>query len=569
MGFGLAGFGIMGTSKNLAGRSGTAHLRVVSEPRLTTDAPAPASAEPNPDPTTVDQLAAQLVDGIVEVGDLDDPLAAEMLGATLAAMLLQTGEEKLGSVAGMLVPAIEAIGSREALALLCALGALADEQAEPLIEAARQAAARLLAGGMATPAFARSLGEPLVAGPFSRLHDADLSLTVLIGVFHRDQQGHALIITVDHEDCGAAASIALVDLESLPTVIAGIHQEFRANGVPLRTGKLSESAFHWYAEQALKARAVHDLEDDPEDDVDDSGLVDLGLGVDLDLLDLDDEDLDDEDLDDLDDEDLDDEDEPSYAAYAVLTRSRLAGLAPAKRPRDAPAPAHSQEQSGLDVLREFAALILAEGGLDGGLVGLPGPSLPELPPRRAAKDGPAPVYQLKVGIRGAKPPIWRRLLVPGDTELTELHRMIQAAFGWDGTHLHVFETEYGSFGREDPELGHTSDASATLEQVVSQVKDKFTYTYDFGDDWEHQILVEKIEPADPSMTYPVCTGGRRAAPPDDCGGIWGYHELVEVMADPSHPDHQERLAWLGLDDAAGFQPARFDAEEISELLREC
>jgi Plasmid pRiA4b ORF-3-like protein len=132
--------------------------------------------------------------------------------------------------------------------------------------------------------------------------------------------------------------------------------------------------------------------------------------------------------------------------------------------------------------------------------------------------------------------------------------------------MHVFETPYGDFGRADRELGHRSEAPVTLEQVAAQAKDKISYTYDFGDDWVHEIVVEKVLGRDPALTYPRCTGGRQAAPPDDCGGIWGYEELVEILADPRHPEHEERLEWLGLDDAGQFDPAAFNVDEVNQAL---
>jgi hypothetical protein len=106
----------------------------------------------------------------------------------------------------------------------------------------------------------------------------------------------------------------------------------------------------------------------------------------------------------------------------------------------------------------------------------------------------------------------------------------------------------------------------TLEQVAPGVKDKVRYTYDFGDDWVHDIVVEKVLAPDPAMVYPRCTGGKRAAPPDDCGGMWGYEELVEVLADPAHPEHEERLEWLGLSDASEFAPEAFDVEATNSRL---
>jgi hypothetical protein len=192
--------------------------------------------------------------------------------------------------------------------------------------------------------------------------------------------------------------------------------------------------------------------------------------------------------------------------------------------------------------------------------------VPALPAKRKKSDRSAPIYQIKVGLRGAEPPIWRRLEVPADISLARLHTVIQIAFGWDDSHLHAFETPYGRFGTPDADLGQRSEGSVTLEQVAPAAKSKLHYTYDFGDDWEHDILVEKVLDREGTAVYPRCTGGRRAAPPDDCGGIYGYAELVEVLNDPEDEEHDDRLEWLGLDTAAEFDPDRFDAEGVTRAL---
>jgi hypothetical protein len=144
--------------------------------------------------------------------------------------------------------------------------------------------------------------------------------------------------------------------------------------------------------------------------------------------------------------------------------------------------------------------------------------------------------------------------------------VIQIAFGWDDTHLHVFDTPYGQFGTRDAELGHRAEAPVTLEQVAPAVASRFTYTYDFGDDWQHDIVVEAVLDRDVAARYPRCTAGRRAAPPEDCGGIWGYQELVDILANPASPEHRDRLYWMGLDDAADFDPSQFDADRVNRAL---
>ena len=121
----------------------------------------------------------------------------------------------------------------------------------------------------------------------------------------------------------------------------------------------------------------------------------------------------------------------------------------------------------------------------------------------------------------------------------------------------MFETPYGEFGVANAELGQRAEAPVTLEQVAPDVRSKIRYTYDFGDDWEHEILVEKVLDRDETTRYPRCTGGRRAAPPEDCGGVWGYAELAEVLADPAHPEHQDRLRPPAMGSRSLFKVGQF------------
>ncbi|MFI6449808.1 plasmid pRiA4b ORF-3 family protein [Kitasatospora sp. NPDC050543] len=176
------------------------------------------------------------------------------------------------------------------------------------------------------------------------------------------------------------------------------------------------------------------------------------------------------------------------------------------------------------------------------------------------------VHTIKVTLRGSQPPIWRRLEVPSGTTLQQLHHLIQAAFGWEDYHMWAFEALRDRYGVADRELGIRSAAARRLDQVAPSVGDRFGYTYDFGDDWEHDILVEAVTDAEPGIAYPRCLTGRRACPPEDCGGMWGYEYLIEILADPAHEEHDERLEWLGLDTADQFDPAAFDLAEINSTL---
>ena len=503
-------------------------LSIIAGPGQACDCPACQGEEATPE-----QFLASLVEGAATLADAQDPLEAELTGAAFVTLASAEGADALQALTKQVIPGIETLGTRAALSLLAAIAAASEDVIPLVADSARQACARLSDTGVEGPAWADDLAQPLLETSFSRLADDSGGLSMLVGVWQRAGREHGLMITVDHGNCGAAEDIFLFDATEKASLLAAVRQGAQADGLRLTSKNLQAAEFRWYAEEALEARAVHDEEDDSTSPME--AVFDQ------------------------------DEEGPGYAPLALLTRRRLAGLPAARRPRGATVADHSKSLIALDVLTQFAAQ------LDGaGLGMLPGRirSQPaKLPPKRKKANGPAPVFQIKVGLRGAKPPIWRRLLVPGDITLSRLHEIIIAAFDWDDTHLHVFETDYGQFGVEDRELGHRSDRSVTLEQVAPAVKDKFTYTYDFGDDWEHQILVEKTAPADPSITYPLCTGGRRAAPPDDCGGIWGYQALIEILEDPSAPEHEERLEWLGIDNAGQFAPATFDADEVNARLR--
>jgi hypothetical protein len=222
----------------------------------------------------------------------------------------------------------------------------------------------------------------------------------------------------------------------------------------------------------------------------------------------------------------------------------------------------------LDLLRARVELLVAGGGAGPGGDGRRGrPAGRGTAGLRAARGGGVPaVHRLKITLRGTKPPIWRRLEVPSGSTLLQLHHAVQAAFCWEGSHLWVFETSAGEYGNGGRDLGHRSAASAKLADVAGFTGDRIRYTYDFGDDWEHDITVEDVLPAEPGLAYPRCTAGRRACPPEDCGGVWGYRDLLEILADPGHPDHPDRLEWLGLGAAAELDPARFDLGAASAAL---
>jgi hypothetical protein len=178
---------------------------------------------------------------------------------------------------------------------------------------------------------------------------------------------------------------------------------------------------------------------------------------------------------------------------------------------------------------------------------------------------PKAIYQLKIGLKGLKPPVWRRIQVADATTLNELHLMIQEIMDWENYHLHQFTIGRTFYGQPQPDYGleFKNENPVKLSQVISGEKFKFLYTYDFGDDWEHEILVEKILPPADGVSYPICLTGKRACPPEDCGGIWGYKEMLEALQDPEHPEYETYQDWIDED----FDPEAFDLDEINQRLK--
>jgi len=213
--------------------------------------------------------------------------------------------------------------------------------------------------------------------------------------------------------------------------------------------------------------------------------------------------------------------------------------------------------------RELAAVV---GGSEplATVIAFPDKPAPADPvPARGATS--ATVYQLKVSLLDTKPPIWRRVLVDGGETLDQVHEVIQAAFGWWNYHLHEFVVGPKRYGIPNPDgdWGEPpQDERRTRLDAIAGDGSSLRYSYDFGDGWDHQIVVEKVLPQNADTATPACTDGRRACPPEDCGGTGGYRELLEILADPTHPEHDERQEWLG----RPFDPGAFDPGEFEDNL---
>lgn len=188
----------------------------------------------------------------------------------------------------------------------------------------------------------------------------------------------------------------------------------------------------------------------------------------------------------------------------------------------------------------------------------------KMAPRKKAQT----VYQLKIALRDIRPPIWRRVQVCSDATLGHLHWVIQFAMGWTNSHLHSFSIQGVEYTMLMPDLGFDEldrhdEQPLKLSKVITGEKFKFIYLYDFGDAWEHEVLVEKVLTAEPDTDYPTCIKAKRACPPEDCGGSWGYQEFLETIQDAEHPEHESMLEWVG----GSFDPEDAELDEINTLLR--
>jgi len=179
------------------------------------------------------------------------------------------------------------------------------------------------------------------------------------------------------------------------------------------------------------------------------------------------------------------------------------------------------------------------------------------------------IYQFKITLRDMKPPIWRRIQIPGDYSFWDLHVAIQDAMGWEDSHLHSFYVTNPETGHKE-EIGNPGDPFTDDEEIIPPMREqklspyftsennKALYVYDFGDDWQHDVVLEKILPREKDVEYPICLAGKRRCPPDDCGGVFGYMELLEIISDPEHEEYEETIEWLG----GGFDPEYFNIKEI-------
>ena|ERR1700736_1913260 len=175
--------------------------------------------------------------------------------------------------------------------------------------------------------------------------------------------------------------------------------------------------------------------------------------------------------------------------------------------------------------------------------------------------------QLRISLKDHTPTIWRRLVVPGEIKLSKLHSIFQAAMGWEDYHLHQFQIGEQVYGVPDDELDFEEfddvDEDTVLLSEVVTAPMRFSYQYDFGDNWQHEVVVEAMEPVPLVLKFAACIDGQRACPPEDCGGTGGFEEFVEAVTDPTHEEHVDYVQWVG----RPFDPEAFSVAATNAALQ--
>jgi len=187
------------------------------------------------------------------------------------------------------------------------------------------------------------------------------------------------------------------------------------------------------------------------------------------------------------------------------------------------------------------------------------------PRHRSGPGTQRSVYQIKVILLHSRPPIWRQLQLESSVTLDRLHDTLQMVMGWTNSHLHGFRlpqpSQRGTRRRLLP-IESADEKATRLDELLRRPKHWLVYDYDFGDSWEHEVLLEEIRPRPSSTRLPMVLAGRGACPPEDVGGLPGYYHFLEAIKDPNHPEHEDMLEWAGRD----FDPAAFDVQEVNRAF---
>jgi Plasmid pRiA4b ORF-3-like protein len=182
------------------------------------------------------------------------------------------------------------------------------------------------------------------------------------------------------------------------------------------------------------------------------------------------------------------------------------------------------------------------------------------------KSAPGSTYQLKITLLEIQLPIWRRIQVPSTLLLCCLHDAIQATMGWTDSHLHQFEKDGKYWGvpelYEEDDIEVIDESKVPVRKVLTAERDPLIYVYDFGDDWRHEVVLEKVTPSTDAPTKPFCIGGQRRCPPEDVGGVHGYQEFLEVIFQPGHEEFEHYRAWTG----NAVHAEEFDIKAVNDIL---
>lgn len=179
------------------------------------------------------------------------------------------------------------------------------------------------------------------------------------------------------------------------------------------------------------------------------------------------------------------------------------------------------------------------------------------------------LYQIKIQLAEITPAIWRRIVIPSDMLLSDLHKVIQTTMGWTNSHLHQFEkddTFYLPRMKDDyswDDMNNVDYKRRKVSGLLKRENDEIIYEYDFGDSWRHIVLLEKITDNTRGRKTPVCLDGERNCPPEDCGGPWGYEHLLEVIKDPSNEEYEDMIEWVG----EAFDPESFSLTDVNARLK--
>lgn len=471
--------------------------------------------EPAADPTTARAagldaaaFAAALLTDLARVAEREDPFAFELTVSGFAAIL--EGALPADAVAD-LVGRLEARTDPLSLAVLATLALLAGG---PAGAAAGRGAARLWRAGVLPPFWFEELDRDVVAEE-CLLVRRPLGERILICSFRRAGRRHAFAVTLEEGPCPAFRRIAPLSAVEVPARLADLVAHLVPPGEieETETVPLSPAEARARLENALRLRASHDA------------------GLDLEAR-----------LEQWNETGDDPLAPPPVPTMLPVLRHRVEHLPASAEPGPGgPAVTGLGFGAGLDLafpdfpgaagIEVFIGAQPGPGAFHAGLeAGRPAAYRPGKPPADSAEAAAKRIYRLRIDLKGAKPPIWRRVEVPGDLTLAGLHEVIQTVFEWEGCHLHVFETARGEFGDGDVALGHRHDGEVTVDQAL-QGATRIGYVYDYGDYWQHVIRVESVKEPEPGTVYPRCIGGRRAAPPEDCGGMIRYQESLRRHGD--------------------------------------